>query len=135
MRPSGQANFRVSLASSFPAVFPARLSLPLFVVATAFVVVGQLLVLRAGAAGRLPGAGTSRASRAQEALWIILPALVLAALLVSTWRALPRVDRPTVTSNGVQISEAAQTTGDSHVRRDRRRLPTDEDSPITPEGR
>lgn len=69
------------------------LSLIVFVVAAALAVVGQLLVLRDGLAGRTPAAGTSVAARVREALWITIPALALGLTLWGTWRALPSRER------------------------------------------
>ena len=66
------------------------LSLIVFAVASALAVVGQLLVLRDGLAGRTPAAGSSPSARAREALWIAIPALALGLTLWGTWRALPR---------------------------------------------
>lgn len=65
------------------------LSLVVFVLAAALAVVGQLLVLRDGLAGRTPAAGGGAAARVREALWITIPAVALALTLWATWRALP----------------------------------------------
>lgn len=72
------------------------LSFPLFVVGAGLALVGQLLVLRDGIAGRTPAAGAapSTAARAREGLWIAIPALVLVLTLWATWRALPRNRTP-----------------------------------------
>ncbi len=45
------------------------------------------MILRAWWAGRTPAAGVVRRPRAREFVWIALPAVVLAATLVVTWRA------------------------------------------------
>lgn len=64
-------------------------SLLLFALAGGIALFGQAMVLRDLFAGRTPAADTSAPSRAREVLWIVLPAVVLVAVLVATWQAIP----------------------------------------------
>jgi hypothetical protein len=50
-------------------------------------VVAQGLVIRSLLLGRTPGARRTAWARAREVAWVLLPAVMLAAVLVSTWRA------------------------------------------------
>lgn len=58
--------------------------------------VAQVAVLRAALAGRTPGASDTLASRAREMFWVLLPATILVAVLVWTWKALPSRAAPVV---------------------------------------
>ncbi|MCC6928046.1 MAG: hypothetical protein IT359_03545 [Gemmatimonadaceae bacterium] len=60
-----------------------------FWVATAICAVAQVAVVRAALAGRTPGASSSAVARTREFFWVILPAALLALLLLWTWRSLP----------------------------------------------
>ncbi len=71
-----------------------HVALLIFAVAGGIALVGQLLVLRDLFAGQTPAANTAWASRAREALWIVLPALFLLLVLVATYRALPSATGP-----------------------------------------
>ncbi|MGQ0767293.1 MAG: hypothetical protein ACT4OZ_16715 [Gemmatimonadota bacterium] len=62
----------------------------LFIALAAVALYGQMCVLRSALAGRTPGAGTTRAARVRETVWILLPALALLLVLVATWRAVDR---------------------------------------------
>lgn len=68
----------------------------IFALAATLAVVGQLFVLRDAVAGQTPASGTTRAARLRELLWIAIPALVLALVVLATWRALPVRDRGAV---------------------------------------
>ncbi len=61
----------------------------LFWIATAICAIAQVAVIRAALAGRTPGASPSPLAKAREFFWVILPAALLALLLVWTWRSLP----------------------------------------------
>lgn len=71
--------------------FVLSLSIPelSFWLATALCAVAQVAVVRAALAGRTPGASPSPVAKAREFFWVILPAALLALLLVWTWRSLP----------------------------------------------
>ncbi|MGQ0650270.1 MAG: hypothetical protein ACT4P7_22240 [Gemmatimonadaceae bacterium] len=69
-------------------------ALLVFSAAAALALAGQIMVLRDAIAGRTPAASTSTAGRAREFLWIAIPALALALVVLATWRALPRRDFP-----------------------------------------
>lgn len=75
--------------------------------ATAICAVAQVAVVRAALAGRTPGASPSLVARTRELFWVILPAALLALLLLWTWRSLPGRDlqpsSPAV-SSGLQAS-------------------------------
>lgn len=63
----------------------------LFWVAVAICAFGQVAVLRAVFTGRTPGAvapDAARRRRAGEILWAIVPACMLALVLVLTWQAM-----------------------------------------------
>lgn len=60
-----------------------------FWLATALCAVAQVAVVRAALAGRTPGASPSPVAKVREFFWVILPAALLALLLVWTWRSLP----------------------------------------------
>ena len=60
-----------------------------FWLAAAVCAVAQVAVLRAALAGRTPGASETLASRVRELFWVFLPATILVAVLVWTWKALP----------------------------------------------
>ena len=72
-----------------PFVSPASISELFFWLATALCAVAQVAVVRAALAGRTPGASLSPVSKARELFWVVLPAALLALLLVWTWRSLP----------------------------------------------
>jgi heme/copper-type cytochrome/quinol oxidase subunit 2 len=56
--------------------------------ASALLVFGEVMILRAWWAGRTPPSGANaRRPRAREFVWIALPAIILSATLVATWRA------------------------------------------------
>lgn len=74
--------------------------------ATAVCVVAQVAVVRAALAGRTPGASPSLLARTREFFWVILPAGLLALLLVWTWRSLP-ARTPAATSTAVAPWERA----------------------------
>ncbi|MCC6319711.1 MAG: hypothetical protein IT361_18720 [Gemmatimonadaceae bacterium] len=81
-------------------VLSSTLTIPLFAIAAVIAVVGQIFILRDALAGRTPAASNTPAGRAREIIWIALPALTLALLLVATWRAIPpRAPVFTPTSN------------------------------------
>jgi heme/copper-type cytochrome/quinol oxidase subunit 2 len=82
---------------------PRTLSLLLFAIAGGIAVFGQAMVLRDLFAGRTPAADTSAPSRVREVLWIVLPAVVLVALLVATWNAIPGAS----TATGVGLAAPA----------------------------
>lgn len=88
-------------------MLPPVISDAFFWIATAVCAVAQVAIVRAALAGRTPGASPTPVARAREFFWVILPAALLALLLVGTWRALPaRVpgDQPSraVTELGVK---------------------------------
>ncbi len=86
---------------------PTALSDLFFWVATAICAVAQVAVVRAALAGRTPGASPSLVVRTRELFWVILPAALLALLLLWTWRSLPGRDRQPFTpavSSGLQAS-------------------------------
>ena len=60
-----------------------------FWLATAICAVAQVAVVRAALAGRTPGASPSAMARTREFFWVLLPAALVALLLVWTWRSLP----------------------------------------------
>jgi heme/copper-type cytochrome/quinol oxidase subunit 2 len=63
----------------------------LFWIAVAICAIGQLAVLRSVVTGRAPGAlapDAARRRRAGEILWAVVPACMLAVVLVLTWRAM-----------------------------------------------
>ncbi|MEP7381103.1 MAG: hypothetical protein ABI910_05415 [Gemmatimonadota bacterium] len=70
-------------------MLPASISEFLFWFATAICAVAQVAVIRAALAGRTPGASPTPLARAREFFWVILPAGLLALLLIWTWRSLP----------------------------------------------
>jgi hypothetical protein len=74
-------------------VLTPTIAVVLFAIAAALAVAGQLLVLRDALAGRTPAAGTSLAARGRELVWIAVPAILLALVLLATWRSLPVQDR------------------------------------------
>ncbi len=76
-----------SHAGSF--VLPLSIPELSFWLATALCAVAQVAVVRAALAGRTPGASPSPVAKAREFFWVILPAVLLALLLVWTWRSLP----------------------------------------------
>ena len=62
----------------------------LFFIAAAVCVLAQLMILRAVAAGRVPGASPAPGQpprRAAEVAWAVIPAVVLALVLILTWRS------------------------------------------------
>jgi heme/copper-type cytochrome/quinol oxidase subunit 2 len=75
---------------------PPQLIDALYWVAVACCVVAQVAivrsVLRAGAPGRMPDDATERrvphSRRAVELVWVLVPAIGLAAVLVVTWRTI-----------------------------------------------
>ena len=79
---------------------PLQLIDALYWVAVACCIVAQLAivrsVLRAGAPDRVPDEATERrvphSRRAVELVWVLVPAIGLAAVLVATWRTMhPRI--------------------------------------------
>jgi hypothetical protein len=60
----------------------------LFIAAAGVAIFGQARVLMSALAGRTPGAAATRLARAREGLWIALPAIGLALVLIVTWRTL-----------------------------------------------
>lgn len=70
-------------------VLSPSLSELLFWSATAVCAVAQVAVVRAALAGRTPGASPALLARTREFFWVLLPAALLALLLVWTWRSLP----------------------------------------------
>jgi type VI protein secretion system component VasK len=58
----------------------------LFWSASALLIFGEVMILRAWWSGRTPAAGMRR-PRASEFAWIAIPVLVLGATLALTWRA------------------------------------------------
>ena len=68
------------------------LPLPLlFWIATALVVIGQLMILRSTVRA-MRGASSERARRGIEWSYAIVPVVALALVLVATWRAAERHD-------------------------------------------
>ena len=65
---------------------PLPLSLTLYWLATAAVVVSQLMILRSTVRA-MRGAASARARRSIEWSYAIVPALALAFVLVATWHA------------------------------------------------
>lgn len=64
---------------------------PLFWVAAALCIVAELLILRSAfAPPRDAGvtAGVPQSPRGTEMIWAVIPAIILAALLAATWRAI-----------------------------------------------
>ncbi|MGH7709880.1 MAG: hypothetical protein ACREOG_01270 [Gemmatimonadaceae bacterium] len=61
--------------------------------AAALLLFGEWKILRAWWAGRTPAAA-SRRPRASDFVWIALPAVILSATLVATWRAQHRAALP-----------------------------------------
>lgn len=70
-------------------MLPPSVSELLFWSAAAVCAAAQIAVVRAALAGRTPGASPSALARAREIFWVLLPAVLLALLLVWTWRSLP----------------------------------------------
>lgn len=76
-------------------MLPPSVSELLFWSAAAVCAGAQIAVVRAALAGRTPGASPSALARAREFFWVLLPAVLLALLLVWTWRSLPARSAPT----------------------------------------
>ncbi len=79
----------------------------LFVLATAVCIVAQLAILRAVAAGRVPGASRAPGEpprRAAEVAWAVLPAAMLALVLFLTWRSVEaaRGDAPAAPAHALE---------------------------------
>ena len=82
---------------------PLPLPLPsLFWIATALVVIGQLMILRSTVRA-MRGASSERARRGIEWSYAIVPVVALALVLVATWRAVERHDA------GVPVSSETTT--------------------------
>ena len=62
-------------------------SIALYWAAALTCLVAQGMVLRSLLLGRTPGARRTVWGRAREVAWVLLPAIMLGAVLVSTWRA------------------------------------------------
>ena len=68
---------------------PSSAAVTLFWVAVGVCTIAQLALLHSFFLGRSrPARDAAPAFRATETLWAVVPALVLAALLVSTWTAM-----------------------------------------------
>jgi heme/copper-type cytochrome/quinol oxidase subunit 2 len=64
------------------------LAVIIFWIAAAICIVAELALLKSAFTPRAADAGAAaHASRASEMLWAIVPAIMLAALLAATWRA------------------------------------------------
>jgi heme/copper-type cytochrome/quinol oxidase subunit 2 len=78
----------------------------LFWTSVACCVVAQLFIIRSvRGAQHLPGpsAGMPRQRGGLELLWVILPAIGLAVLLLFTWRAVQRSGSPLPAGNAAQV--------------------------------
>lgn len=87
---------------------PPNLSEFIFWVAVACCVVAQIAIVRASIAPQRQdpsGAGVPRPARATELVWVILPALMLALVLLWTWRAID--ETPHVHSSTAEASALA----------------------------
>lgn len=62
-------------------------SATLFWIAATICIVAQVAVLRASVLGRTPGAPSPGKTGTREIAWAVLPALMLAATLFFSWRA------------------------------------------------
>ncbi|MEW5917741.1 MAG: hypothetical protein AB1762_15165 [Gemmatimonadota bacterium] len=62
--------------------------------ATALLVFGELMILRAWWAGRTPAVDPTPRRRFSEFAWIALPVFVLGVTLVATWRAQQAPNQP-----------------------------------------
>ncbi len=88
-------------------MLPPSVSELLFWSATAVCAVAQVAVVRAALAGRTPGASPTLLARAREFFWVLLPAALLALLLVWTWRSLPARFTPTQGASAAHAEGAA----------------------------
>jgi hypothetical protein len=68
-----------------------NLSFALYWLAALTCAIAQAMVIRSLLLGRTPGARRTAWARAREVAWVLLPAVMLAAVLVSTWRAVRAV--------------------------------------------
>lgn len=67
----------------------SRAGMVIFWLAVACCVVAQVAIVRGAArAGRVSGQGEDRALRRSELAWTLVPAAMLAAVLLFTWRAM-----------------------------------------------
>ena len=78
----------------------------LFWTAAVVCVVAQAMLVRSLLLGRTPGSVRTRAAGLREAVWVLLPALVLALTLVASWRKIYRRE-PAVGIAPVAIGNAA----------------------------
>lgn len=98
-------------SSSFRShVLPPSIAELLFWSAAAVCAVAQIAVVRAALAGRTPGASASPLARAREFFWVLLPAVLLALLLVWTWRSLPSRVEPSEGERALRVERIQLST-------------------------